>query len=1207
LLLAGSIILLAVRPALALVDGPSPGAVTAQTLVVPDKPASIKGLADPASVKVFSGQVAYSIPIVMPPGRAGFGPSLALNYSGDLGNGPLGVGWTLGTFAIKRTLRYGVPTYTDTDELELIGVAGGGRLYTFDGKRYWVEGKGTSVKVDRNGRWFEVTDSNGVRYVMGLSDNAVEEVDGQRSAWFVESVIDVTGQQQIDFSYQHDANEVYLKAISWGPPLQTGGDPGYRLDVTLEDRPDHVISWATGFEVKVQRRVSQLKVSAFGEPLRQYDLTYFPTDSSFRLSRLQRVRVSGFSKTSGGVWQPSLSLPDTAFTYVPPTLGKTTQVANLQGWVLNDRGTNLMDVDGDGMADLYRMEMGSHVYRKGTGTGFSDAKYAVSGAAGTDLGSTRLMDLDGDARPELVYIVNDTWRWSKLQAESPGSLAFKWVPQGEWPGTATVPLAGPDVVFADINGDGRTDVLQASSDGLLIRFNSKDGLGPVQRKPAIDPYNVDVVPGDPYVRFEDLNGDGLVDVVWMTNDWMKTWLGRGDGTFAPLDRYDYPWGTGAFSDKEVFFADLDRDGLLDLIRITIGYVTWFPGLPGGGFDTNFRMLNRPTDAAADCVVSVADANGNGSRDIIWSAPTGMWILDLAGEGAAGMIESIDNGLGMTMTVAYSTSAMLAVADEAAGKPWANKLPVAVPMPVSTVTSFSDGATPSREVTFGVRDGVWDGVERRFAGFLVGGRTVVSGTASDLLHEETGFLAGLGEDRVLRGTQWFSSNENGLGARYTDATSNWVAMPVAGLQAHPWAKKPAKLSETTLSYEGVLTPVVSSSTFEYDGEVRLVREHHHGRDDMSGDEKEIARLYASDETTWVRDRVCEEWLYQADGTTVVSHTQTLYGDDAVIESPCTVGRGWLRVTKGFRQPAGPQDPDQSSKTIDLVRRDYDAFGNPVSIYQGGVTRGLSYTPDTAGAYPDSLFVTQESVSPSTGTTLTWKAKWDRRLGLMTEIRDPNLIPTSIAYDALGRQISVATNGANPHIIHAYVWDAPKPTNWGYVWDGSASAIPAVPAGEVPSAAGWRKTAQVANGAGEDLFSATKLTDTRWIVSSWKERDSRGQVVVHGDPFYWDGVDPRNAKASEAQPVAPGDQYAFRSQVLEYDALGRLRKQTLPNQATKSIVYQAFGQTVTASDLSPVTSHMDGIGRIVHTERTVAGILEQADATYDPADRLTLISL
>jgi RHS repeat-associated protein len=1196
-----------------MVDGPSPGAVTAQTLVLPDKPGSIKGLADPASVKVFSGQVAYSIPIVMPPGRAGFGPSLALSYSGELGDGPVGVGWSLGSFAIKRTLRYGVPSYTDSDELELIGIAGGGRLYSADGKRYWVEGKGTSVKVDRKGRWFEVTDSNGVRYVMGMSDGAVQEVDGQRAGWFVESIIDVTGLQRIDFSYEHDANEVYLKSIAWGPPLATGGVPGYRLDITLEDRPDHVTSWARGFEVKSQKRMSRLKVSSFGEPLRQYDLSYFAVDKSFRLSRLQRVRVSGFSKTGstggpdGGAdsWAPSLSLPDVTFTYVQPTLGKSVQVANVEGWVLNDRGTNLLDVDGDGMADLYRMEMGGHVYRKGAGSGFSESRYTVSGADGTDLESTRLMDLDGDARPDLVRIVNDTWRWSKLVPESAGSLNFKWVSQGEWPGTATVPLSGPDIVFADINGDGRTDILRAAADNLLVRFNTKAGLGPVQRMPLIDPYNVNVVPGNSYVRFEDLNGDGLVDVVWLTDSWMKTWLGKGDGTFVPLDRYDYPWGTGAFSDKEVFFADLDRDGILDLIRITVGYVTWFPGLPGGGFDKDFRMVARPTDAAADCVVSVADANGNGSRDIIWSAPTGMWILDLAGEGTAGMIESIDNGLGMSMKVTYKSSAQLAVDDEAAGNVWTNKLPVAVPMPVTTLTTFSDGATPDRQVTFGVRNGVWDGDERRFAGFLVGGRTVAGTSASDLLHEEMGFLAGLGEDRVLRGVQNFSSSENGLGAKFATSSSTWVAMPVAGLQAHPWAKKAAKLSESTSTYDGAKTPILSSSTFEYDGEVRLVREHHHGREDMSGDEKEVARKYASDDTTWVRDRVCEEWLYEGDGTTLVTDVQTFYGDAATVNGLCTVGKGWPRSTKAVRQPGGAHDPDQSSKTIELSRRTYDSYGNPTSIYASGVTRNLSYTPDTAGAYPDALFVTQESVSPSAGKTLAWTAKWDRRLGVVTESSDPNQVSTTVDYDELGRYTG-ARVGTNPqHIRYVYDWAAPMPRTTTYVYNGDLSSIPSTdPTQNWASAAGWRQSTLIANGAGEDLFSATRLASQQWIVNGWKERDGRGKVVKHGDAFYWTGSDPRLATPPT---VAATDPNYFRYQTLKYDALGRLVEQDLPSGATKTVGYTAFAQTVTASELSPVQSVLDGLGRIAHTERKVSGVVESVDAAFDAAGRIRSMSL
>jgi RHS repeat-associated protein len=1195
-----------------MVDGPAPGAVTSQTLTTPDKPASVKGLADPASVKVFSGQVEYSVPIVMPPGRAGFGPSLSLAYSGDLGSGPLGVGWTLGTFAIKRSLREGVPTYSDADELELIGIGGGGRLYSQDGgKRYWVEGKGRSIKVDRKGRWFEVRDANGVRYVLGMSDNAVQEVDGRRFAWFVEAIVDVTGLQRIDFAYEHDANDVYLKSVTWGPLFGAPGKPAYRLDVTIADRPDKTRSWARGFEVQSRKRVSRLNVTAFDSSLRQYDLSYFPVDSSFRLSRLQAIKVTGFGAPDGAGQTPSLSLPITQFSYVGSTTGQTVQVANLDGWVLNERGTSLVDVDGDGMADLYRMEMGNHVYRKGTGAGFSESRYKVAGSEGVDLESTRLMDLDGDARPELIRIVNDTWRWSKLEPESPGSLNFKWVSQGEWPGTAGVALTGPETVFVDLNGDGRTDVLQAAADALLVRFNTKDGLGPIQRKPLIDPYNVGVDPGNPYLRFEDFNGDGLVDVAWLTDEWMKVWFGKGDGTFLPFDRLNYPWGKGAFSDKEVLFADLDRDGILDLVRITAGYVTWYPGLPAGGFDPQFRMATRPTGASADTVVSIADANGNGSRDIVWSTPSGMWILDLAGNGTAGMMDTIDNGLGATTKFTYSTSALLAVADEAAGHTWTHKLPVAVPVPISTRTIFEDGLTPAREVNFGIRDGVWDGEERRFAGFLYGGRTVAAGTAKDLLHEEMKFLAGLGAERVLRGVQWFALSENGLGEKYTESTSEWAAMPVAYLQEHPWAKKAAKLSETGKSYEGVQTPIETASTFEYDGEVRLIREHHKGRTDMSGDEKEVARTYAADapdDVTWVRDRVCEQWLYQADGTTVVSHSQTYYGDDSQIENLCVVGRGWIRSEVGLRSPLSSHDPDQGSRTIELSRRTYDQYGNPLTIYQNGVERTLSYESNPVGAYPDGIFPSREAVVPYAGKTLSWTAKWDPRTGLVTEVTDPNAIVTSVEYDALGRQITAATNSPNPHVYYFYDWGKPQPRTWTYVWDKDSSALPARPSGGArPSGDGWRQSVAVANGSGEDLFSATRLTSSRWIISEWKERDNRGHVVRHGDPFYWNGIDPVSANPSAALPANADDEFPFRSQRLDYDALGRLRTQTLPNGATKSVAYKAFEQTVTSSELAPVTSRTDGLGRIIHTERKVAGILERADAAYDQAGRLTRISL
>src|SRR3954464_3518986 len=97
LLGAVAALLLSPRGAIAL-QGPAPGAAAASTIKLPDGPGSVRGLADPAAVESFAGQVTYAIPIEVPAGRAGSAPSLALQYNGGLGNGSIGIGWTLGTF-----------------------------------------------------------------------------------------------------------------------------------------------------------------------------------------------------------------------------------------------------------------------------------------------------------------------------------------------------------------------------------------------------------------------------------------------------------------------------------------------------------------------------------------------------------------------------------------------------------------------------------------------------------------------------------------------------------------------------------------------------------------------------------------------------------------------------------------------------------------------------------------------------------------------------------------------------------------------------------------------------------------------------------------------------------------------------------------------------------------------------------------------------
>jgi Insecticide toxin TcdB middle/N-terminal region/FG-GAP-like repeat len=390
-----------------------------------------------------------------------------------------------------------------------------------------------------------------------------------------------------------------------------------------------------------------------------------------------------------------------------------------------------------------------------------------------------------------------------------------------------------------------------------------------------------------------MNGDGLADVMYLTEQWAKVWLGRGDGTFVYFNRVAYPWTSGVIEVANVQIADMDRDGIQDLIRISAGNVSYYPGLPDGSFWPVGRMVVRPAGDAVDSVVTIADANGNGSQDIVWSTPGGMWVLDMAGPTSAGMLTTIDNGMGKTTTFQYEGSGVLSIMDENAGNPWTYKLPISVPVPIyATIDPGAGGVL--RVVRYGVRDGFWDGDERRFGGFLIGGKTVPAETAAQTYYEETRFYAGIGEDRVLRGKAYLVEQQDGAKHVFSRKKFAVEARPVKGLPPHPWTKKAATIVEDDYNLEGVSKPIETLSTFDYDDQVRLTDEHHSGRLDRTGDEKEVHRSYADSEYYWVRDKVYQESVYEANPKTLVSQTFTLYTDDgATVLDPKNAGKGWVR--------------------------------------------------------------------------------------------------------------------------------------------------------------------------------------------------------------------------------------------------------------------------------------------------------------------------
>jgi hypothetical protein len=1161
-------------PAWAL-QGPAPGAASANKLKLPDGPASVHGLGDKASTNLFSGQVGYSIPIDLPKGPAGFGPQLALTYSGDLGNGHVGIGWTLPGIEVRRSTQHGVPRYDESDELEIVGLGGGGRLIKDAAAgqgRYWVEGRGLSLRVLRRETSFEITDSSGTHYFLGLTSEGRLAEGDRVAAWFVQRVVNVAG-QEMKFSYSRETGQIYLRSIAWGPVVS--GAPAYLVTLTNQDRPDDVTSYRTGFAVKTAARLARVDVKAFGSIARSYELVY---DNALHLSRLHMVTMFGRAGADSGI-------PPVTFTYGGLQAPVTASVAGAGGWNLNERGVSFADVDGDGAADLLRLEAGNHAYRKNR-NGILLEERSLSGAGDVDLQSGSLMDLDGDSRPELVRVVDDTWRAYRLKGEA-------WQSIGEWPGTRNVPIHDGAWVLADVNGDGRTDAIQGRTGGISVRLNGPTAMNAPISRPPISETDVEVQPGGKDVRFLDANGDGLVDVIWLTDAWMKIFLGRGDGTFVPFDRVVYPWRDAALAGDDIQFGDLNRDGLADLVRITAAQVQWFAARGDLHFASVPRSLARPPGAAADAVVTITDANGNGSQDVVWSSAGGLWVLDLAGTTSAGMLTAIDNGLGQVTRFEYTASAFLSGDAERSGAPWEHKLPTSIPIP-TRVEVDPGGGVPVRVSEHSVRDGFWDGVERRFGGFLQSiSRELGSGPATTLVDERR-YHAGLGVDRELRGSVWWTKRSSDAGYVFDVAKTTFEALEVAPL-AHlnsELLRVARPRAEASFVHEGQTTPIESRTVYQYDSLGRAIEEKHWGIFDVPGDERVVTRSYVnSDDATWIRDLVKDEQVRELNGT-LVGQTKTYYGAQGGSVLPWgEPGLGYVRRVDALAQSASPNNTCANltaPREVVQATTQYDSCGNPTDIYESGISRHLTYE--------FCLFPTTEAIQPDAGATLTWSMTWDHVLGVPTDLLDPNTDGTHVAYDSMGRPTDVNVVGYVPHIHYEYDWDHPLPKTTTWAYDRTWSTLQS---SNAPPGVGWRAATTVSNGAGEALYSTMAVGDGRTIVSGWKVFDERGAVRLSSEPFYTMQLPPG------------GPPVGARVQTFAYDASGRATAQTLPNGATKQTIFGITSnyvfQDVQSPELATVHSELDGLGRVVLTTRQLTSGLESVAATYDAAGRIGAMSL
>ena len=198
--------------------------------------------------------------------------------------------------------------------------------------------------------------------------------------------------------------------------------------------------------------------------------------------------------------------------------------------------------------------------------------------------------------------------------------------------TFNYPLLGNTHVAADVNGDGRLDLVGSGANSADVMLNKGDGTFQAKLQYPVAGQSQDVAAGD-------FNGDGKVDVVSTINTLqisLSLLLGNGDGTFnAPIN---FP-NTSGFDSPDVVATDLNNDGRLDVVIlhsiacftapcVAAEVITVMLGNGDGTFQT--RDLPAPQHMHA---MEAGDFNRDGIRDLaIGSENTKLHILLGVGDG-----------------------------------------------------------------------------------------------------------------------------------------------------------------------------------------------------------------------------------------------------------------------------------------------------------------------------------------------------------------------------------------------------------------------------------------------------------------------------------------------------------------------------------------------------------------------------------------------
>ncbi len=642
----------------------------APTVTLPKGGGAIRGIGEKFFANPVTGTGSMSVPIALSSGRDGFGPQLSLSYDSGAGNGPFGLGWHLALPSISRKTDKGLPTYDDAQKSDVFLLSGaedlvpvlaqgnsgwsrqtarpdtlGTMQYQVHAYRPRIEGLFASIErwVSADGTdsfWRTISRDNVTTYYGRTADSRVFNPANPAHIfnWLICETFDDRGnvvlyeyrrenRDGVDTGQAHERNRTaasvgagtYIKHIRYGnSPSRLA--PGYPAQVTWHfeavfDYGDgHYSAAPADAEGRVFVTAAAQAPAGATWPVRADPFSSHRAGFEVRTYRLCR-RVLMFHRFSELGAEPVL-VKSTDFAYRETSSATFLESVTHSGYVAFA-----------GRSGLYRKSLPPVAFR-----------YSPSPSA-AELAALPIEAVSGDNLDNLPVGIGDGYQWVDLDGEGlSGVLAERdgaWYYKRNLGGGSFAPMqpvpTHPSIAargahqLLDLAGDGQLDVVvaEAQFSGFMERTQDEgwEWFRPFESAPNISWR-------DPNVRFLDLTGDGLADLVVSEQEAFVWHRSLGEKGFAAarrtakfLDEEKGPHLVFADSTQTLFLADMSGDGLTDLVRIRNGEVCYWPNHGYGRFGAKVSMDRAPwfdqPDLFDPARIRLSDIDGTGPTDIVY--------------------------------------------------------------------------------------------------------------------------------------------------------------------------------------------------------------------------------------------------------------------------------------------------------------------------------------------------------------------------------------------------------------------------------------------------------------------------------------------------------------------------------------------------------------------------------------------------------------